>query len=270
MEIRKTGKELVNVGSVGTMGVAAPIMAIGLDDPIIGGVTAYMLLLVFGIILIAGVLLWAMGASKLKDAGKGMTVIGILVLVVMVVAMAVSPATVAPGDSAGTATFEVLSVTNVAGATFSQSSNTFTVSATVNTTAGTISPTQLLADISVQRTDAGETTDVKTVSASASQAKRTDPTTGLTYPCIASNAFGLPNLDWTMTVNSVAVSATDSLTAQMGLTPFQTGVFNVTFNWNGNAFTTSDVQLSDVIYAATLTIGPEVYTIQVVIGTINT
>jgi hypothetical protein len=269
MESRKIGKDLANVGSVGVAGATLP-MAMGLNDPVVGGLTVYMLLLISGIILIAGVLLWAMGASKLKDAGKGMTVMGVLFLVVMVVAMAVSPASLAPGEEAGAATFEVLSVSNVGGATFSQSSNTFTVSATVNTTANTISPTQLLADIAVQRTDAGETTDVKTVSASASQAKRTDPTSGLTYPCIASNAYGLPNLDWTMTVGSTSVSATDSLTAQMGLTPFQTGTFNVTFNWNGNAFTTSEVQVSDVIYAATLTIGSEVYTIQVVIGTINT
>lgn len=253
------------VGAIG----AAP-MAIGLDSNVIGGLTVWMVFVAFAVILIAGLILYASRAAKLKDWGAGLSILSAIVLFVMVIAVAVQPAAISPEEEAGQAKFSVLSVADVGGATYSQSARTFTVSATVNTTSHAISPTTLQANFSVQRNDAGASTDVKTVSASMSQSSRTDPTTGLTYKCIASNSFGVPNVDWNMVIGSDSVSATDTLTAQMGLTPYETGTFNVTVTWNGQAFTTSDVLASDVIYAATLTIGTVTYTIQVVVSTVNT
>jgi hypothetical protein len=264
-DARSLGKDLTTVGAIG----ATP-MALGLNSNVIGGLTVYMVLLIFGMMLVAGLILYASRAAKLKDWGLGLSIISGLVLFVMVIAVAIQPAAISPGEEAGQAKFEVLSVANVGGATYSQASHTFTVSATVNKTSHAITPATFYANFSVQRNDAGASTDVKTVSATMSQTSRTDPTTGLTYKCIASNSFGIPNVDWNMVIGSDSVSATDTLTAQMGLTPYQTGAFNVTVHWNGQAFTTSDVLASDVIYAATLTIGSETYTIQVVVSTVNT
>ncbi len=264
-DARNLGKRTAEIGAIG----ATPL-AIGLNSNVIGGLTVMYTLVIFAVVLIFGLILYASRAAKLKDWGLGMSIVSALVLFVMVIAIAIQPAAVSPGEEPGQANFDVLSVANVGGATYSQSAKTFTVSATVNTTSHAISPTTLQANFSVQRNDAGASTDVKTVSASMSQSSRTDPTTGLTYKCIASNSFGVPNVDWNMVIGSDSVSATDTLTAQMGLTPYQTGAFNVTVTWNGQAFTTSDVLASDVIYAATLIIGSETYTIQVVVSTVNT
>lgn len=243
-------------------------MAIGLNDPVLLGIPLYALLMVFGFLLVIGLVLWAMRVKGMRDLGRGMSILSVIVLIVLVIAMAVQPAQVGPIP--GEAEFEVLSVSAVGGANYSIGSKTFTVAATVNKTSHVIAPTTLTANFSVQRGDAGQTTDVKTVTASVAQTTRTDPTTGLSYKAIASNAYGIPNLDWVMVVGGASTSATDTLTAQMGLTPFQTGVFNMTINWNGYAFTTSDVAVNDVIYAGTLTIGSETFTVQVVIKTVNT
>jgi len=117
----------------------------------------------------------------------------------------------------------------------------------------------------VQRSDSGQTTDIKTVSASVSQSTLTDPVTGDTYKVITPTAYGEPNCDWVMTPGDV--SATDTLSAQIGLTPYETGSFNVTIAWNDAAFTTSNIAENDVIYVGSITVAGEVYSMYVLIDT---
>lgn len=248
---------------------AGTSQALSLDDKIVGGVTVTYVLGAFAVILIVGAILWGTRTKGLKEAGMAMTILSIIVLAILGLAAVITPASVAPGQPSENANFEIISVGNIGGATYSQASKTLTVSATVNKTTHVMSPTHIHANFTVERTDAGPSTDVRTVSAVVSESSRTDPSSGLTYKCIASNSFGVPNVDWTMYSGGSSVSATDTLSAQMGLTPYQTGAFNVTVNFNGNAFSTSDVQASDVIYAATFTIGTEVYTLQVVMATVT-
>lgn len=240
-------------------------MMIGLNDPVIGGLSWLMLVVVLVIVLAVGV---AFIMSKgLKEAGKALSLSAIIILFVVVIAMAVAPAAqVSPGT--GNGQFSVITVSDVGGANYSLGSKMFTVAATVNKTAHTIGPSSLYANFTVQRTDAGQSTDIKTVTASFSQTTRTDPTTGLSYKAIASNSFGVPNLDWQMAVGGSSVAATDTLTAQMGLTPYENGVFNATIHWSGYAFSTSDVTVNDVLYAGTLTIGSDTYSFQVVVKTV--
>lgn len=252
-----------------TLFAAGTNLALGLSDPVMGGLTVMWVVAIFVVVLLVGAILWGTRTKGLKEVGMGATILSIIVLGILGLAAVITPAAISPGQPSENANFEIISVGDIGGATYSQASKTLTVSATVNLTTHVMSPTHIHANFTVERTDAGPSTDVRTVAATVSQSSRTDPSSGLTYKCIASNSFGVPNVDWTMYQGGSSVSATDTLSAQMGLTPYQTGSFNVTVNFNANAFSTSDVQASDVIYAATFTIGAEVYTLQVVMATVT-
>ncbi len=243
-------------------------MAIGFDTAVMGSLTVGMFIIIVAIFLIVGAILWASRVTKVRNLGLGMTVFSLVLLSVLAIAMVVRPAEVTVPSEDQPGVFDVLSVANVTGATFIQSSKTFTVAMTTNTTAGTITPTALLATFSVQRVDAGDTTNIKTVTAAVSQNTLTDPVTGDTYNAILPTSYGDPDVDWTLTPGTV--TATNTLTAQVGLTPYQVGTFAVNIHWNAAAFVTDNISVNDVIYVGSVTIGGEVYTIQVLIDAINT
>lgn len=249
------------------LSVGAGAMTLGWDSPVIGSLSLGVMLIIAGVCLLVGAILWASRAGQLKDFGRVLTVLSLAVIVIMVIALAVKPAEIAPAPSAGT--FKVLSVTGLVGATFSEPNRIFTVAMNVNTTAHTTTVSQLAANFSVQRTDAGlSTTDIKTVSAGVAQSSQTDTNTGLTYNTLAPNKYGEPKVNWTLDPGAVAV--TYSLTAQLGLTPYESGAFSLTMDFNAQAFTTSQVTANDIIYAGSITVAGVVYSINVVIGTVST
>jgi hypothetical protein len=255
------------------MGLIAPVaMAVGLNEPVVGGVTMLMLLVLFGFILLICAILWAAKAPGVANAGKIGTVLSLAVLLVLVVVLAASPAQVTP-PSETAPTFKVLSVggttaTGSAASNYTAATHTFTVSMRANTTADTIvSPKYWSANFSVQRTDAGQSTDVAMMSASYTQQQVTDPVTGLTYNTIKPAADGRPSLNWTMTG---AIQATFTLSSQTGLTPFQTGWFSLNVTWNPTAYSTSNIVVNSIVPAGTIVVGPETYTIQVLIAGVDT
>jgi hypothetical protein len=229
------------------------------------------LMIIVGVVLLISAILWASKVAAVRDFGKIGTVLSLAVLLVLVIVLAASPAEVAPPPQV--ATFEVLSVggTNtgsIAGCNYSAATHTFTVKMRVNTTANTIgSPQYWQVNWTVQRTDAGSATDIKTVSAAMTQRQTTDPVTGLTYNSIKPAADGRPSLNWTL---PGSVTAGYSLSAQMGLTPYAVGAFAMNITWNPSAFTTSNVAANDVIPAGSIVIGPETYTVQVLISSVDT
>jgi hypothetical protein len=243
-------------------------MAIGLDTAIMGSFTVLFLLIVLCIFLFVGTMLWASRAPKVKGYGLATMVASLVVLFITIVAMLATPAAViVPADEVP-GTFSVLSVTEVTDASYASASKTFTVAMTVNTTSGEISPDSFSAVFNVQRLDAGATTDIKTVTASVTQSRLTDPVSGDTFNVILPDSYGAPDCDWLMTPGNV--SATNTLSSQLGLTPYETGSFNVTITWNEAAFTTSNIAENDVIYVGSINIGGTVYSIQVLIDTVNT
>lgn len=244
-------------------------MAIGFDTPLIGSMTVGMAIVVLGLMMLVGVILWASRVGKVREYGRILTVFALVSLVVMTIAMAVQPAQISVPPEQQPGQFQVLSVSSISGASYVSSTRTFTVVAHVYRTNHTISPATFSATFNVQRTDAGATTDIKTVTASVSQATLTDPVSGDSYKAILPTAYGEPNCDWSMTVGSETTTASDTLSAQLGLTPYQTGSFTVTITWNGQAFTTSNINENDVLYAASITIGGTVYTINVLIDTVS-
>jgi hypothetical protein len=243
-------------------------MAMGWNDAVIGSITVGILLIVLGMVLLVGAILWLSRAGKVRDVGRVMVVFALAGLVIMVIAMAVKPAEVIIPPDEEPGTFDVLSVTNVTGATYIESSKTFTVAATVNATARTMTPTYFLAVFNVQRTDSGTTTDIKTVTSHVTQTQVTDPVTGLTYNTVKPTSYGEPDCDWLMSPGSV--TASNTLNAQLGLTPYESGTFQVNITWNPSAFTTSNVAVNDVIYAGSITVGGEVYQLQVLLDVVNT
>jgi hypothetical protein len=254
---------------VSRIAAALPVFAFGsgLDDPVIGGLTLGLLMIIVGFVLLISAILWISKVSAVREFGKFGTVISLAVLLVLVIVLAASPAEVAP-PSDDTATFEVLSVggTNtgaIAGCNYTAATHVFTVAMRVNTTGNTIgSPLYWQANWTIQRTDAGETTDVKTVSASYSQTQITDPVTGLTYNSVKPANDGRPSCNWSL---PSSVTATYVLSSQMGLTPYSVGAFAINITWNPSAFSTSNVAVNDVVPAGTMVIGPETYSIQVLI-----
>ena len=234
-------------------------MAIGFDTSVIGSFTVGMLLIVLGMLLLVGAILWASRAGKVKQYGQVLTVFSLVVLMVLVVAMAIKPAEVGPTTSVGT--FSVISVTGVGHANYTSDSKTFTVAMRANAT--TFGPATFNATFNVQRTDAGPTTDIKTVTASVSQNKLTNPVTGDTYNVILPTSDGSPTCNWNLMPGST--SATLTLSAQIGLTPYQTGSFKVTITWNPSAFTSSNIHVNDVIQAGSINVGGTAYTLQVLI-----
>ena len=243
-------------------------MAIGFDTAILGSITLGMLLIVVGMVLLVGAILWASRGAKVKEYGRIMTVFSLVVLIVLVIAMAVKPAEVTVPADEQPGEFSVVSITNVTDAAYISSSKTFTVAATVNTTSGVMTPGTFSALFNVQRMDSGATTDIKTVTASVTQSKLTDPVTGDTYNVILPTAYGEPDCDWEMSPSGV--TAENTLSAQLGLTPYETGSFEVTITWNDAAFTTSNIAENDVIYVGSINIGGTVYSVQVLIDVVNT
>lgn len=267
-------KRLAERKAVSRVAAAIPAFAIGagLNDPVVGSLTMGLLMVIVGFILLISAILWISKVAAVRDFGKIGTVLSLAVLLVLVIVLAAQPAEVAPPSEIA-ATFEVLSVggTNVlgiSGCNYTASTRTFTVAMGVNTTSGAIvSPAFWVANWTVQRTDAGQTTDVKTVTASMSQRQVTDPVSGLTYNTVLPASDGRPTATWTLP-NSV--TATFVLSSQIGLTPYQTGAFALNISWNPSAFTTSNVALNDVIPAGTVVVAGETYTLQVLIVGVDT
>jgi hypothetical protein len=251
--------------------VAGPVaMSMGLEDPLIGSITVGIALIVLGICILVGAILWASRAGELRDVGKVLVSIPLALMLVLVLVMAIEPAEVTP-PTTHDATFEVLSVGGTVSCNYTSSTHVITVYQRVNSTANTItSPKSMSVNFTVQRTDSGETTDIKTVTASIAPASLTDPVTGLSYSSILPNGFGQPSCNWTMTVGSSANVAQFSLSAQMGLTPYQTGSFNMTIWWNPSAMTTSNVALNTIIPAGSMVVSGETYTIQVLLTGVDT
>lgn len=254
--------------------MAVPMFAIGagLNDPVIGSLTMGILMVIVGFVLLISAILWASKVAAVKDFGKIGTVLSLAVLLVLVIVLAAQPAEVAPPSDTA-ATFEVLSVagttaTGSAASNYTAATHTFTISMRANTTADTIvGPKYWSANWSVQRTDSGETTDVRTVSASMTQQQVTDPVTGLTYNTVKPASDGRPSANWTL---PSAVTATFVLSSQMGLTPYQVGAFSLNVTWNPTAFSTSNVVLNSVIPAGSVVVAGETYTVQVLITGVNT
>jgi hypothetical protein len=222
-----------------------------------------MLLVVLGMLLLVGAILWASRMGKVKEYGRVLTVFSLVVLIVLTIAMAIKPAevTVPPEEQPGQ--FSVLSVEAVSNnVTYATSTRTFTVAMNA---AASVVPANFSAIFSVQRTDSGATTDIKTVTASVSQSRLTDPVSGDSYNAILPTNYGDPDCDWTMTIGSATTSATNTLSAQMGLTPYETGSFHVTWLWNDAAFNTQNIAVNDVIYAGSINVGGTVYTVNVLI-----
>lgn len=246
--------------------------AMGLDSPLVGGVTMMYAMIIAAFLLVVGVILWSIKAPGVSKAGMVMTVICLPILLVLVIVLAASPAQVAP-PSEVTPVFKVLSVggtttTGSAASNYTASSHTFTVSMRVNTTADTITgPKYWAANFTVQRTDAGSAIDVAMMSASMTQQQTTDAVTGLTYNTIKPAADGRPSLNWTLTGS---ITATYTLSSQTGLTPFATGWFALNVTWNPTAFSTSNVVVNSIIPAGTIVVGPETYNIQVLVAGVNT
>lgn len=252
-------------GSGVLLAVLAPFtMAMGLDTPIAGALTMSILMIIVGVILVVGAVLWLSRLAAVRQIGMVLTVLALAVLLVLVIVLVIQPAEVAPAPESGT--FKVLSVAGLGSglskANYTTSTKVFSTAEKVNTTAKSIlGPKYFTANFTVQRTDAGATTDIKTISASVAQAQVTDPISGLTYYVIKPNTYGQPSCNWTMG----GVSATYTLSAQLGLTPYATGVFVVNWTWNPSAFTTSNVLANDIVQCATITIGSETYTVQALI-----
>jgi hypothetical protein len=262
-------ERLVKGSGVSMAAIAPTAMAWGLDQSIVGSLTMGLLMIIVGVVLVVGAILWISRMAAVREIGKVMTVLALAVLVVLVVVLAIQPAQVAPAPDNGT--FAVLSVgglgTGLSKANYTTSTKVFTADLYVNTTAKSVmGPKYFTANFTVQRTDAGATTDIKTVSAAVTQAQVTDPVSGLTYYVVKPNTYGQPSLNWTMG----SVTATYSMSAQLGLTPYATGVFTVNWTWNPSAFTTSNVAVNDVIAACSITVGPSTYTVQVLVGHIHT
>lgn len=255
--------------AVSRVAAAIPAFAIGagLNDPVIGSLTMGLLMVIVGFILLISAILWISKVAAVRDFGKIGTVLSLAVLLVLVIVLAAQPAEVAPPSDIA-ATFEVLSVggTNtgaIAGCNYTAATHTFTVAMRVNTTSDAIgSPKYWQANWTVQRTDAGQTTDVKTVSASFSQQQVTDPVTGLTYNTVKPASDGRPSANWSL---PGAITATYVLSSQMGLTPYQTGAFALNITWNPSAFSTSNVVLNSVIPAGTIVVAGETYIVQVLV-----
>jgi len=221
-----------------------------------------MLLVVLGMLLLVGAILWASRMGKVKEYGRVLTVFSLVVLIVLTIAMAIKPAevTVPPSEQPGQ--FSVISVVvDPDNASYVTSTKTFTVA--MNASPGTVDPALFSAKFNVQRTDSGQTTDIKTVTASASQSKLTDPVSGDSHYVILPTNYGEPTCAWAMMPGTT--SATNTLSAQVGLIPYETGSFTVTWSWNSAAFKTDNIAVNDIIYAGSINIGGSVYTVNVLI-----
>ena len=233
-----------------------------LGDPLIGGITLQMALIILGFLTFLGVIIWAMKIPKLKGLGMGMTLLPLALVFILIVSMAATSATiVVPGDQQPL-TSDVLSVAATYG-NYSQSSHTITVVLSVNTTDHTANGTanQLYLNYTVQRTDAGQSTDVKTLTMSYSPSTLVDPVTGLSYSSAEPNTDGRPQVNWTLGGTTIA-TASRTLSAQMGMTPFQTVWIGLNVEWNGAAVSTSNVAINDVVSLGSVNIGGEIYQIQ--------
>ena len=259
-------RQLSRTGTL-TMG-AGTALALGWNTPVIAGVTLGVMLLILGILMIVGAVLWASRAGQLKQFGQVLTVLSLALVVIMVIALAVKPAEVSPAGPTS-AQFKVLSVGGLTGCSYSDTTHIFTVAMNVNTTAHSITVAQLKANFTLQRTDQGSgTTDVKTVTATASQSSVTDANTGLSYNTFQPNNYGQPKVNWTLMPGDVTV--TYSLSSQLGLTPYQSGSFAITIDFGKQAFTVTQTTANDIINAGSISLAGITYQINVVIGTVST
>lgn len=251
--------------AVAALGVLATgsAKAIGWNDPIVAGASV-------GIVIIAVAVLafLAFGMAQIfPGAKKGGRVFGLLlagVVAVMILAVAVTPATVVtPGDNP--ATFQVLAVAATHG-NYTQATKTISVVLDVNTSAPSLnnSATHILLNFTVQRTDQGvNLLDARTITGSYAPVSMTDAVTGLSFSVARPNTDGRPNVNWTLVDGAGAVAtASRTLTAQMGLVPYETGNIAVNIVWNPSAIGISQVQANDIVNLGTVVIGGETFIIQ--------
>jgi len=249
--------------------MAGGASAMGLNDSLIGGLSLAMALIILGFGTFIGILLWGLKVPKLKGAGMGMTVVCLPLIFIIIIAMALTPAAVVPPVD-HPAVFDDLAVTPTHG-NYTQATGTITVVIVVNSTAKSMnnSATHLTVNVSVQRVDAGETTNVKTITASYAPASVVDPITTDSHSVAKPAADGSPNVNWTLGGTTVSIS-TRTLTAQMGLTPYATGYITVDITWNGAAFGSSGIAANDVINCGVLTVGGHSYNIQALVSAVWT
>jgi len=241
-----------------------------LGDPLVGGVTLQMALIILGFLTFLGVIIWAMKIPKLKGLGMGMTLLPLALVFILIISMAVAPATIVVPPGQEPMTSDVLSVA-VTHANYTQSTKLITAVVAVNSTAPSLnnSATHVLVNFTIQRTDAGQSTDVKQLTCSFSPSSMTSPSTGISYSTARPNSDGRPNVNWTITTTTVT-TASRTLSVQAGMTPYQTINVAVNIEYNANAFGISSVAANDVIGIGTLNIGGEIYTLQAVVNAVWT
>jgi hypothetical protein len=239
-------------------------------DNLGNGITPLSILLLVALITFIGIMLWGFKVPKLKGLGVAMTSIGVTVLLVMVVLLAAVPAQVTP-PTTHDATFDILAVTPTHG-NYTQATKTITIIVDVNTTTPSLnnSATHLFVNFTVQRTDAGETTDIKTITASYAPASITDTITTDVFSVAKPAADGTPEVNWTMTTNAGVATSTRTLSAQEGLTPYETGNVAVNIVWNAAAFGASQIAANDVVNCGVLTVGGVAYQLQVLVHAVWT
>jgi hypothetical protein len=241
-----------------------------LGDPLIGGITLQMALILLGFLTFIGVVIWAMKIPNLKNLGMGMTLVPLALVFILIISMAVTPAITVVPDEDQPMTSDVLSVAVIHG-NFTQSDKLITAVVVTNSTTPSMnnSATHILVNFTVQRTDSGPAYDVKQLTCSYSPSTLTSPSTGISYSVARPAADGRPNVNWTITQTAVT-TASRTLTTQAGMTPFETINVAVNIDYNYNAFGISSVAANDVISLGTVNIGGEIYTLQVVVNAVWT